>query len=75
VPYILYGLAIRHVKAIEGILLPMLEPVLNPLWVLLFLGEKPGGWSIAGAFLVLGAMCVRGLLGLADKNQTQKSAA
>lgn len=63
VPYILYGLAIRHVKAIEGILLPMLEPVLNPLWVLIFLGERPGAWTIAGAALVLGAMCVRGLLG------------
>ena len=64
VPYILYGLAIRHVKAIEGILLPMLEPVLNPLWVFIFLGERPGEWTIAGALLVLGAMCVRGLLGL-----------
>lgn len=64
VPYILYGLAIRHVKAIEGILVPMLEPVLNPLWVLIFLGERPGAWTIAGALLVLGAMCVRGLLGL-----------
>ncbi len=64
VPYILYGLAIRHVKAIEGILLPMLEPVLNPVWVWLFLSETPGPWTMAGALLVLGAMGVRGLLGL-----------
>ena len=64
VPYILYGLAIRHVTAIEGILIPMLEPVLNPLWVFIFLGEKPGVWTVAGAMLVLGAMLSRGLLGL-----------
>ena len=75
VPYILYGLAIRHVTAIEGILLPMLEPVLNPLWVLIFLGEKPGAWSVAGAALVLGAMCVRGLLGLHGRNAAQKPVA
>ncbi len=64
VPYILYGIAIRHVTAIEGILLPTLEPVLNPLWVFIFLHERPGAWSITGAALVLGAMCARGLLGL-----------
>lgn len=61
VPYILYGLAIRHVTAIEGILIPMLEPVLNPLWVFIFLHESPGTWALAGAALVLGAMVARGL--------------
>jgi drug/metabolite transporter (DMT)-like permease len=69
VPYILYGIAIRHVTAIEGILIPLLEPVLNPLWVFIFLGEIPGGWTVAGAILVLGAMLTRGLLGLRDKNR------
>ena len=61
VPYILYGLAIRHVSAIEGILIPLLEPVLNPLWVFVFLREIPRPWSIAGALLVLLAMVSRGL--------------
>lgn len=69
VPYILYGLAIRHVTAVEGIFIPMLEPVLNPLWVFLFLREIPGPWSIAGAALVLGAMIARGLLGLRGRNR------
>ena len=64
VPYILYGVAIRHVTAIEGIVIPMLEPVLNPLWVFIFLHEKPGAWALAGAVLILGAMVWRGLLGL-----------
>ncbi len=75
VPYILYGLAIRHVKAIEGILLPMLEPVLNPLWVFLFLHERPGGWTIAGAVMVLSAMGIRGLLALRGTKATQNSRA
>ncbi len=67
VPYILYGIAIRHVTAIEGVLIPLLEPVLNPVWVLLFLGEIPRPWTIAGAFLVLGAMLTRGLLPARDR--------
>ena len=61
-PYVLYGAAIKHVTALEATLIPLLEPVLNPLWVMLALGEQPGHWAIAGATLVLGAVLGRGLL-------------
>src|SRR5262245_33063257 len=33
VPTILYGKAIPHVRAIEAMLIPVIEPVLNPVWV------------------------------------------
>jgi hypothetical protein len=51
IPYILYSIAIRRVTALEAILIPMLEPILNPLWVALVHGEVPGAWSIAGGAL------------------------
>jgi drug/metabolite transporter (DMT)-like permease len=59
--YILYSLAIRHVTALEAILITMLEPILNPVWVALKQGEVPGPWSLAGGALVLGAVALRGL--------------
>lgn len=59
--YLCYSIAIKFVSAIEAILLPMIEPILNPIWVLLFLGERPGGWAIAGGTIVLGAVTMRGL--------------
>jgi len=31
----------------------MVEPVLNPLWAFLFLGENPGPFSLVGAALVI----------------------
>lgn len=62
VPYVLYSLAIRQVTALEATLIPMLEPVLNPLWVALRQGEVPGPWSLAGGALVLGAVIVRGVV-------------
>jgi drug/metabolite transporter (DMT)-like permease len=43
-------------------LIPLIEPVLNPVWVMLALGERPGPWAIAGAALVLGAVLVRGIV-------------
>ncbi len=61
-PYVLYATAIKHVTALEATLLPFIEPVLNPLWVMLAIGERPGPWAMVGAFLVLGAVTLRGLI-------------
>ncbi len=57
--YLLYTYAIRHVLAIEAILIPTLEPLLNPLWVFLFLGETPGSWAIVGGIVMLTALTYR----------------
>ncbi len=59
IPYILYSKAIKHVSALEGVLIPILEPILNPLWVFLMLGEVPGTWSLVGGILVLTAVTAR----------------
>jgi drug/metabolite transporter (DMT)-like permease len=59
--YTLYSIAIRHLPALESILVPIIEPLLNPVWVLLFIGEKPGPWALAGSAVVLftvSAYCV-----------------
>lgn len=60
-PYVLYAYAIRHVTAIEAILVPVIEPVLNPIWVLLILGEVPGLWAIAGGVIVIASVTFRSL--------------
>jgi len=60
--YALYAEAIKHVTALEAMLIPLIEPVLNPVWVMLALGERPGPWAIVGAALVLGAVLVRGIV-------------
>jgi len=36
--------------------------VLNPWWVMLALGERPGPWAILGATLVLCAVLGRGVV-------------
>lgn len=65
--YILYAAAIKRVTALEAILVPVIEPILNPVWVLLFLGERPGPWALAGGVLVIGAVTGRALLSYATK--------
>lgn len=61
-PYMLYAQAIKHTTALEAILIPVIEPILNPLWVFLLLGEKPGPWSFVGGFIVLAAITLRCVL-------------
>lgn len=57
--YILYAEALKYVTALEGILIPIIEPVLNPVWVFLLLGERPGKWAVAGGIIVLISITLR----------------
>lgn len=59
--FVLYSQAIKHVSAVEAVLIPMIEPLLNPLWVLLVLGELPGYWALMGGTLVVVTLTLRGI--------------
>jgi drug/metabolite transporter (DMT)-like permease len=63
-PYLLLAYASRHAKAIDVSLLPILEPVLNPVWVYLFTGESPGYRAVIGGCLLLGAVVAKSLVAL-----------
>lgn len=59
VSYLLYARAVKHVTALELVLIPVLEPILNPIWTWLAYGEKPGRWAFLGGAIVLGAVTWR----------------
>ena len=61
VSYWLYARALRHVTALEAVLVPVIEPILNPVWVLLALGEKPSGLALVGGSIVLTAVTLRAI--------------
>jgi len=54
--YAFFVKGLQHVTATQASLTGMLEPIANPIWVLLFLGEKPSVYAIAGAAIVLVAI-------------------
>ena len=67
--YYFVSAAMGHVSPIFAVLLSNLEPVLNPVWVALFLpqlGEIPGGLSLVGSAIVLITAGVYSLTG--EKN-------
>lgn len=53
VPYILYGIAIRDCPPLTASLISMFEPLLNPLWVFLVMGETPGIMALVGGIIVV----------------------
>lgn len=59
VSYLLYARAVKHVTALELVLIPVLEPILNPIWTWLAYDERPGRWAFCGGAMVLGAVTWR----------------
>jgi drug/metabolite transporter (DMT)-like permease len=53
---LLFAFGIRRIPAINAMLAAMIEPVLNPLWVLAVTGEKPGLPALLGGALIVGAV-------------------
>lgn len=67
IPYILYAKAIQHVTALESILIPVLEPLLNPLWVFLASGIIPGYGACIGGVIVVTAIIGRSIVQIVSK--------
>lgn len=59
VPYILLIKALRRISSLEAVAIGLLEPVLNPIWVLLFTPERPAWWTTVGATLILAGLLLR----------------
>ena len=59
--FVIFSTAIKFVPAIDAVLIQTFDPLLNPLWVYLVIGEVPGRWAIAGGIIVLTAVTVRNI--------------
>jgi drug/metabolite transporter (DMT)-like permease len=59
--FLFFSIAIKHIPALEATLISTLEPVLNPVWVFLFIGEKPGLFALAGGVIVLGGVALNAI--------------
>lgn len=50
---ILIGIGIKRISALSANLIAVIEPVFNPVWVFLFIGEFPGFNTIIGGSLII----------------------
>jgi len=53
---LLFAAAIKRISAVSANLIAVIEPVFNPLWVFLALGEAPGSKALIGGAVILAAV-------------------
>lgn len=56
--FIFFTKGIKEIPALEANLIGTLEPILNPVWVFLFLGERMGSSALLGGLVVLAGVIV-----------------
>ncbi|NLK42935.1 MAG: EamA family transporter [Tissierellia bacterium] len=61
IPYIFYINSLKYITALEAILITVIEPLLNPLWVYIFAGEKPSIFAIMGGIIVIVSVTFRSI--------------
>ena len=57
--FVLFLRGQKHLTALESSLIAMLEPILNPVWVLIGYGEQPGYWAIIGGSIIIAGLIFR----------------
>ncbi|MCA0387456.1 MAG: EamA family transporter [Bacteroidetes bacterium] len=72
IAYVIFSYGINKVEAIEASLLAMIEPVLNPVWVLIGYGESPSIYAVAGGVIIVLAIALRTLM--IEKRRRRKPA-
>ena len=61
--YLLFTLAMaRGLRSLDASIVGYIEPVLNPIWVFLFIGERPSGWAIIGGAIIIASVVVHMLV-------------
>ena len=58
-PYVLFARGLREVGTAEAGLIALVEPILNPIWVVLVVGERPAIPTLIGGLLLLSGVAYR----------------
>jgi drug/metabolite transporter (DMT)-like permease len=60
---LLFSYGIIRIRAVQAMLTAVIEPVLNPVWVLLATGEKPSVSALFGGGIIVAAVVASSLVG------------
>jgi len=61
--YILFIKGVRGgTRPLDASIIGFIEPLLNPVWVFLFVGERPGAYAILGGIIIIATVCVHTLV-------------
>lgn len=59
VSYILFIKGVRGgTRPLDASLIGFIEPLLNPVWVFIFVGERPSQWAVLGGAIIIAAIAI-----------------
>ena len=61
----------RGVRSLDAGIIGYIEPVLNPVWVFLVLGEQPSKWALLGGAIIITAVFTHMLIDAKQKRQAR----
>jgi len=64
----------RGVRSLDAGIICYIEPVLNPVWVFLVLGERPSRWALLGGTVIVAAVIAHMLLDARGKRRASDAA-
>jgi drug/metabolite transporter, DME family len=72
--YLLFTKAMaRGVRSLDAGIIGYIEPVLNPVWVFLFLSERPTGWAIIGGAIIIASVICHMLIEARSKRGKRRA--
>ncbi|MDP1991060.1 MAG: EamA family transporter [Syntrophales bacterium] len=66
---ILFSIAIKRVSAISANLIAVIEPVFNPVWVFIAIGEAPGVNALIGGGIIVLAVTIASVISARSKER------
>lgn len=72
---VLLSFAVRRITALQSVLIAVIEPLCNPLWVFLATGEAPGARSLAGGAVILASVLASSIISVGRAERPAAKAA
>jgi drug/metabolite transporter (DMT)-like permease len=61
----------RGVRSLDAGIVGYIEPVLNPVWVFLALGERPSQWALVGGIIIIATVLSHTIIDAKQKRQAR----
>ena len=58
-------------RPLDASLIGFIEPLLNPVWVFIFVGERPSRWAVLGGGIIVAAIAIHTLRQYAGRRRVQ----
>ncbi|HMQ11438.1 MAG TPA: EamA family transporter [Oligoflexia bacterium] len=71
--YVFYTQALKVLTALQGMLFQLFEPLLNPVWVLIFFGEVPSYYTLIGGSIILATVVLKYIFDRQFKGKLQNT--